>query len=309
LPPASGNEESAYRCVTVSMLQHLRFVIYRSVIGALSATLLALPAASAADWKVLYSGHDMTIKVDAASIEQRGGALVALQEVSFANEQTDKDHPSPYKSEVELLAYDCASGKVSGLELTEYSAPAEQGRVVAKGNSGGKYAWVHAAPGSIPDFGLKYVCSHVPSAVRAEAVSPPGGVADGSRIVADNQLDKPVASQPTVRSEIKRGFDVAGQCIHFLGGDPLEFEGCITQLEHKSRESLVDPRPFDAGIYLDAWILLDARGNAGDSASRMYRLFRNAQGKLGVSDRQAVHAIGESKDWEDKVISSFPQAR
>jgi hypothetical protein len=294
----------------------------RSVLGAFSAVLLALPAASAADWRLVYSGSDKTVEIDADSIKRRNDAAVlAWVRVSYSNDETEPGFPDEhYRSTAAHWAYKCVSGQGVVLELTEFSGAGGSGRVVVhEVSTDSASSWATSVPGTLLELELKFVCNHVPSAARATAQSettqaapPERAATGGGGIGADNQLDKPVdlnapvQTKPTIGSEIKRGFDVSNQCIHFIGEGPLAFEGCITQLEHKSRESLADPRAFDVGIYLSAWNLLDIPGmNASDSTERMYELFRIAQGKLGVTDRQAVHAIGEGKDWEDKVLNGL----
>jgi hypothetical protein len=279
--------------------------------------LLALPAARAADWQVLYSGTDMTIKLDASSIEQREGALVAWEEVSFATDQTDEDHPSPYRSEVELWAYECALGQASIVELTEYSEPDAQGKAVAKGNSAGKYTWVHVPPRSIPDFGLKFVCSHMPSAAPQAAAQPeinaigkhvPLGptATGGGGIGAGNSLDKPVTSQPTLRSEIKRGNDAAFACT--LTNGPLKLDQahtCLEKAQHDNRQKMsTGYEAFDAGLYLMAWdhfqtaarLLKDSQIGDPEAASRnaelYWKLYRIRLKDLGLSDDAVIEASG-----------------
>jgi hypothetical protein len=144
----------------------------RSVLGAFSAVLLALPAARASDWQVLSVSSLMTLETDAASIEEQpDGTVHAWERELYPTDQTIAGRSQKYTSKLVLWAFKCSAQQGAVLRIKEYSEVSASGSPIVDEDNSGSATWVTGKPDSLFGAGLKFACSHAPSAVGARSAA------------------------------------------------------------------------------------------------------------------------------------------
>jgi hypothetical protein len=134
----------------------------------------------------------------------------------------------------------------------------------------------------------------------------------------DNPLDKPVTSQPTVRSEIKRGWDAAFDCG--LKGGPFEIEAaadCFDAAQRENRQKMsTGYEPFAVGCYFGAWshfrIVADVLkshpvGNAATAEHRaegFWKSYRENAKSLGLTDDDVLETVGAKTPLREKAAEA-----
>jgi hypothetical protein len=131
-------------------------------------------------------------------------------------------------------------------------------------------------------------------------------------------LNAPVNTQPTLLTEMQRGYRAAGPCEITLA--PLDYSTCIFDISGREAARIATPDPFDIGIYLAAWTRLDEHMQADASlpdnsyaaadlsgarsgAASFFVVVRNLQKKLGLTDAQvwraadALHVEPMARRW------------
>jgi hypothetical protein len=104
---------------------------------------------------------------------------------------------------------------------------------------------------------------------------------------AHAQLDAPVDEHPTVRSEIKHGYDTAKVCDSFDAEAP-QLDGCISRVITQYRISHPNSSAFEAGANVVKWVV-GARSVAiadripGNDLARQYAMY----GKISVLSAEA----------------------
>jgi hypothetical protein len=137
--------------------------------GVLLGTLLPAAAVDAAQWKRLYSATDRSVEMDLAGIRRRGDVVMAWVKFSYQKDQTDRAK-GPYRSMLQLWAYQCGLGRHSLMQFTEYSGAGGDGKVVAS-DAHDRYDWSYPEPDTIGEAALKVACSSAPKPTTTGAAA------------------------------------------------------------------------------------------------------------------------------------------
>jgi Surface-adhesin protein E len=131
------------------------------VAGVLSG---ALPAAvtEAAEWKRLYTAADRSVEMDLAGIRRRGDVVLAWVKFSYDKDQSDPAK-GPYRSMLQLWAYQCGLGQHALMQFAEYSGVGGDGKVIAS-DARDRYVWSYPEPDTIGEAAMKVACSRAPKA-------------------------------------------------------------------------------------------------------------------------------------------------
>lgn len=91
-------------------------------------------------------------------------------------------------------------------------------------------------------------------------------------ILAQSNLDAPVAPHPTVRTEIHRGYLAAQACTDASrGGHEMEFFSCISDADRANQAAMGSSnQPFAAGLYFGAKIYGDVLANSAPRYQLLY---------------------------------------
>jgi hypothetical protein len=135
--------------------------------GVLLGTLLPVAAVHAAQWKRLYTAPDRSVEMDLSGIRRRGDIVMAWVKFSYQKDQTDKVK-GPYRSMLQLWAYQCGLGRHSLMQFTEYTGAGGDGKVVAS-DAHEQYDWSYPEPDTIGDAALKVACSYAPKSTATGA--------------------------------------------------------------------------------------------------------------------------------------------
>ena len=92
---------------------------------------------------------------------------MAWVKFSYQKDQTDKVK-GPYRSMLQLWAYQCGLGRQSLMQFTEYSGVGGDGKVVAS-DAHDRYDWSYPEPETIGEAALRVACTHAPKATATEA--------------------------------------------------------------------------------------------------------------------------------------------
>jgi len=124
----------------------------------------ALPAVvtHAAEWKRLYTAQDRSVEMDLAGIHRQGDVVLAWVKFSYDKEQSDAAK-GPYRSMLQLWAYQCGLGKHALMQFAEYSGKGGNGKVVAS-DARDRYVWSYPEPDTIGEAAMKIACSRAPKA-------------------------------------------------------------------------------------------------------------------------------------------------
>src|ERR1700688_2710004 len=71
-------------------------------------------------------------------------------------------------------------------------------------------------------------------------------------------LNAPLVDQPTIGSEIKRGWSAAFDC-HLNHLRPLGFAHCIDEASSAAEQNHANYKPFELGLFFNYWYLADLR--------------------------------------------------
>jgi hypothetical protein len=122
----------------------------------------ALPAVvtQAAEWKRLYTAADRSVEMDLAGIRRQGEVVLAWVKFSYDKEQSDAAK-GPYRSMLQLWAYQCGLGKHALMQFAEYSGTRGDGKVVAS-DARDRYIWSYPEPDTIGEAAMKIACTRAP---------------------------------------------------------------------------------------------------------------------------------------------------
>jgi hypothetical protein len=137
------------------------------VAGVLLGTLLPTASLHAAEWKRLYTAPDRSVEMDLAGIRRRGEVVMAWVKFSYQKDQTDKVK-GPYRSMLQLWAYQCGLGRHSLMQFAEYSGAGGDGKVVAS-DAHDRYDWSYPEPDTIGEAALKVACTYAPKSTATGA--------------------------------------------------------------------------------------------------------------------------------------------
>jgi hypothetical protein len=118
------------------------------------------PISDAAQWKRLYSATDRSVEMDLAGIRRSGDVVLAWVKFSYDKEQSDPAK-GPYRSMLQLWAYQCGLGRHALLQFAEYSGASGAGKVVAS-DARDHYQWSYPEPDTIGEAAMKLACSRAP---------------------------------------------------------------------------------------------------------------------------------------------------
>ena len=135
----------------------------------MSVLISALPAmvTQGAEWKRLYKATDRSVDMDLSGIRRQGDLVLAWVKFSYEKEQSDPAK-GPYRSMLQLWAYQCGMGRHALMQFAEYSGVAGDGKVVAS-DARDRYVWSYPEPDTIGEAALKVACSRAPKAPAAGA--------------------------------------------------------------------------------------------------------------------------------------------
>jgi len=122
----------------------------------------ALPPAviQAAEWKRLYTAKDRSVEMDLAGIRREGDVVLAWVKFSYDKEQSDATK-APYRSMLQLWAYECGLGKHALMQFAEYSGARGDGKVVAS-DARDRYVWSYPEPDTIGEAAMRVACTRAP---------------------------------------------------------------------------------------------------------------------------------------------------
>jgi hypothetical protein len=122
----------------------------------------ALPPviAQAAQWKRLYTAADRSVEMDLAGVRRQGDVVFAWVKFSYDKEQSDPAK-GPYRSMLQLWAYQCGLGKHALMQFAEYSGKGGDGKVVAS-DARDRYDWSYPEPDTIGEAAMKIACTSAP---------------------------------------------------------------------------------------------------------------------------------------------------
>jgi hypothetical protein len=132
------------------------------VAGVLSGALLPPVVTEAAEWKRLYTARDRSVEMDLAGIRRQGDVVLAWVKFSYDKEQSDPAK-GPYRSMLQLWAYQCGLGRHALMQFAEYSGAGGEGKVVSS-DARVRYDWSYPEPDTIGEAALKIACSRAPKA-------------------------------------------------------------------------------------------------------------------------------------------------
>jgi len=135
------------RCLTV--------LVAGVLCGALSPLIT-----QAAEWKRLYTATDRSVEMDLAGIRRSGDVVLAWVRFSYDKEQSDPVK-GPYRSMLQLWAYQCGLGRHALMQFAEYSGAGGEGKVVAS-DARARYDWSYPEPETIGEAAMKVACSRAP---------------------------------------------------------------------------------------------------------------------------------------------------
>ncbi|HEY1873762.1 MAG TPA: surface-adhesin E family protein [Steroidobacteraceae bacterium] len=136
------------------------------VAGLLSGALPAM-VTQAAEWKRLYTAADRSVEMDLAGIRRQGDVVLAWVKFSYDKEQSDSTK-GPYRSMLQLWAYQCGLGKHALMQFAEYSGVGGDGKVVAS-DARDRYMWSYPEPDTIGEAAMKIACNRAPKAPVSNA--------------------------------------------------------------------------------------------------------------------------------------------
>src|SRR5215469_4028751 len=114
----------------------------------------------AAEWKRLYTATDRSVDMDLAGIRRQGDVVLAWVKFSYDKEQSDAAK-GPYRSMLQLWAYQCGLGKHALMQFAEYSGKGGDGKVVAS-DARDRYDWSYPEPDTIGEAAMKIACTSAP---------------------------------------------------------------------------------------------------------------------------------------------------
>ena len=129
------------------------------VAGALCSAFSAA-VIQAAEWKRLYTAADRSVELDLAGIRRHGDVVLAWVKFSYNKEQSDPVK-GPYRSMLQLWAYQCGLGRNALMQFAEYSGASGEGKVVAS-EARDRYDWSYPEPETIGEAAMKIACSRAP---------------------------------------------------------------------------------------------------------------------------------------------------
>jgi hypothetical protein len=127
---------------------------------------------------------------------------------------------------------------------------------------------------------------------------------------AATDLNAPLDERPTIRTEIYRGFRAAFNCVMEDSKYADGIERCALRHAGAEEQRMPNHLPFEVGLYYGACVFLRVQIEADTRISRsnsvaaaelpivkhsyatLYRLFRQQQGILNISDKDLVDATG-----------------
>lgn len=121
----------------------------------------------AAEWKRLYTAADRSVDLDLAGIHRQGDVVLAWVKFSYNKEQSDPAK-GPYRSMLQLWAYQCGLGRNALMQFAEYSGASGEGKVVAS-QARDRYDWSYPEPETIGEAAMKIACGHAPKAAVSGA--------------------------------------------------------------------------------------------------------------------------------------------
>jgi hypothetical protein len=128
--------------------------------GLLGGALLLPVVTQAAEWKRLYTAAGRSVEIDLSGIRRQGDLVLAWVKFSYDKEQSDPAK-GPYRSMLQLWAYQCGLGRHALMQFAEYSGAGGDGKVVAS-DARDRYVWSYPEPDTIGDAALKFACSRAP---------------------------------------------------------------------------------------------------------------------------------------------------
>ena len=139
--------------------------------GLLGGALLLPVVTQAAEWKRLYTAAGRSVEIDLSGIRRQGDLVLAWVKFSYDKEQSDPAK-GPYRSMLQLWAYQCGLGRHALMQFAEYSGASGEGKIVAS-DARDHYEWSYPEPDTIGDAALKLACSSAPKppATRAAPAS------------------------------------------------------------------------------------------------------------------------------------------
>jgi len=123
---------------------------------------LGLSVTHAAEWKRLYSTAHRSVEMDLAGVRRQGDVVLAWVKFSYDKEQSDTAK-GPYRSMLQLWAYQCGLGRHALMQFAEYSGAGGEGKVVAS-DARDRYDWSYPEPDTIGEAAMKLACSRAPKA-------------------------------------------------------------------------------------------------------------------------------------------------
>ena len=128
---------------------------------------------------------------------------------------------------------------------------------------------------------------------------------------APPNLDAPLDSRPTLRSEINRGKAAAFECGLHHFGDLMEHDSCVEQVTNEAVQRVPNAAPFTVGAYFQACEdfaelveIMEKQNDQSDYYARRiaearhylaltYPVLKNYQAKVKLTNAQLVAAIDE----------------
>jgi hypothetical protein len=132
------------------------------VAGVLFGALLPPVVTEAAEWKRLYTASDRSVEMDLAGIRRQGDVVLAWVKFSYDKEQSDPAK-GPYRSMLQLWAYQCGLGRHALMQFAEYSGAGGEGKVVSS-DARDRYDWSYPEPDTIGEAAMKIACNRAPKA-------------------------------------------------------------------------------------------------------------------------------------------------
>jgi hypothetical protein len=100
--------------------------------------------------------------MDLAGVRRQGDVVLAWVKFSYDKEQSDPAK-GPYRSMLQLWAYQCGLGRHALMQFAEYSGAAGDGKVIAS-DARDSYIWSYPEPDTIGEAAMKTACSRAPQA-------------------------------------------------------------------------------------------------------------------------------------------------
>jgi hypothetical protein len=98
--------------------------------------------------------------MDLTGVRRSGDVVLAWVKFSYNTEQSDPAR-GPYRSMLQLWAYQCGLGRHALMQFAEYSGAGGEGKVVAS-DARTRYEWRYPEPETIGEAAMKLACSRAP---------------------------------------------------------------------------------------------------------------------------------------------------